>query len=234
MVRSSLIGAALLVAYATSGNATTHVYDLNGSFADSLGGNSLVGLGGALGPTGYSFGPNQGLSLDLTGIVSDAGPYTIEIDFSFTDTSGYRKILDFDNLAADAGLYNLSTDVNVFNAAFSPSGVIEDNILADLIISRTAAGHVTVSVDGKHYLGFDDTTNITKFGAGNIANFFVDDNVTGQREASGGFVDFIKISDTASVTPGVPEPSTWVMMLLGFAGLGYAGFRQPRSAISIA
>jgi PEP-CTERM motif len=24
----------------------------------------------------------------------------------------------------------------------------------------------------------------------------------------------------------VPEPSTWVMMLLGFAGLGYAGFRR--------
>jgi hypothetical protein len=24
----------------------------------------------------------------------------------------------------------------------------------------------------------------------------------------------------------VPEPSTWAMMLLGFAGLGYAGFRR--------
>ena len=31
----------------------------------------------------------------------------------------------------------------------------------------------------------------------------------------------------------VPEPSTWAMMLLGFAGLGYAGFRKARSAISI-
>jgi hypothetical protein len=25
---------------------------------------------------------------------------------------------------------------------------------------------------------------------------------------------------------GVPEPSTWAMMLLGFAGLGYAGFMR--------
>jgi hypothetical protein len=24
----------------------------------------------------------------------------------------------------------------------------------------------------------------------------------------------------------VPEPSTWAMMLLGFAGLGFAGYRQ--------
>jgi hypothetical protein len=34
---------------------------------------------------------------------------------------------------------------------------------------------------------------------------------------------------------GVPEPSTWAMMLLGFAGLSYAGFRnRRRSAISAA
>jgi hypothetical protein len=26
----------------------------------------------------------------------------------------------------------------------------------------------------------------------------------------------------------VPEPSTWAMMLLGFAGLGYAGYRKTR------
>jgi PEP-CTERM motif len=24
----------------------------------------------------------------------------------------------------------------------------------------------------------------------------------------------------------IPEPSTWAMMVLGFAGLGYAGFRR--------
>lgn len=34
----------------------------------------------------------------------------------------------------------------------------------------------------------------------------------------------------------VPEPSTWAMMALGFAGLGYAGFRKSRAkrTISIA
>jgi hypothetical protein len=34
----------------------------------------------------------------------------------------------------------------------------------------------------------------------------------------------------------VPEPSTWALMLLGFAGLGYVGFRKARagSTISIA
>jgi hypothetical protein len=31
---------------------------------------------------------------------------------------------------------------------------------------------------------------------------------------------------TAGVTAGVPEPSTWVMLLLGFGSLGFAGFRR--------
>jgi hypothetical protein len=38
---------------------------------------------------------------------------------------------------------------------------------------------------------------------------------------------------SAQLTTGVPEPSTWAMMLIGFAGLGYAGYRRatmPRAA----
>ena len=29
-------------------------------------------------------------------------------------------------------------------------------------------------------------------------------------------------------TGGVPEPSTWAMMALGFAGLGFLGYRKTR------
>jgi PEP-CTERM motif-containing protein len=31
---------------------------------------------------------------------------------------------------------------------------------------------------------------------------------------------------------GVPEPATWAMMVLGFAGLGFAGYRKPRKTVS--
>jgi hypothetical protein len=31
----------------------------------------------------------------------------------------------------------------------------------------------------------------------------------------------------------VPEPSTWAMMALGFVGLGFAGYRRARTAMSI-
>jgi PEP-CTERM motif len=41
-------------------------------------------------------------------------------------------------------------------------------------------------------------------------------------DGSGGFgFDF-------AVGAPVPEPSTWAMMLIGFAGLGYAGYRRAR------
>ena len=36
------------------------------------------------------------------------------------------------------------------------------------------------------------------------------------------------------VTATVPEPSTWAMMLLGFAGLGFAGFRRSRKDATVA
>ena len=32
------------------------------------------------------------------------------------------------------------------------------------------------------------------------------------------------------VSGAIPEPSTWAMMLLGFAGLGYVGYRKARQA----
>jgi len=33
--------------------------------------------------------------------------------------------------------------------------------------------------------------------------------------------------------PNVPESSTWAMMLLGFAGLGFAGYRRTRKPVSL-
>ena len=34
----------------------------------------------------------------------------------------------------------------------------------------------------------------------------------------------------AFATTGVPEPSTWGLMLIGFAGLGFAAWRRARTA----
>ena len=38
----------------------------------------------------------------------------------------------------------------------------------------------------------------------------------------------------AGVTATAPEPSTWAMMILGFAGLGFAGYRKARKSGPVA
>jgi hypothetical protein len=38
------------------------------------------------------------------------------------------------------------------------------------------------------------------------------------------------LSGTYSAAPGTPEPSTWVMLMLGFAGLGFVASRRSRKA----
>jgi hypothetical protein len=43
----------------------------------------------------------------------------------------------------------------------------------------------------------------------------------------GAVIDHIALTETPPVTP-VPELSTWAMLALGFAGLGYAAFRRSR------
>jgi hypothetical protein len=43
-----------------------------------------------------------------------------------------------------------------------------------------------------------------------------------------------QLLDNFSVSSAVPEPSTWAMLLLGFAGLGYAGYRSSRKGAPIA
>jgi PEP-CTERM motif len=45
---------------------------------------------------------------------------------------------------------------------------------------------------------------------------------------------FMVTTTGATATGGVPEPSSWAMMLLGFAGLGFVGYRRTRKAVSIA
>jgi len=42
------------------------------------------------------------------------------------------------------------------------------------------------------------------------------------------------LSISLPLNGATPEPSTWVMMVLGFAGLGFAGYRTSRKAVSVA
>ena len=47
-------------------------------------------------------------------------------------------------------------------------------------------------------------------------------------------IDALYTVTVGSLPQSVPEASTWAMMLLGFAGLGYVGYRSRKSPVASA
>lgn len=223
-----LCGVAALVAQAVPAQAALiHDFQLNGSYASSAGAGSISPAGGSLGATGYTFGANQGLSIALPESLS---VYTIKAAFHFDTVAGYRKIVDFKNLGSDDGLYALNGGLMFFPVAgaagsFSPG----ENIVAT--ISRDAAGIVSATLNGVQAWTFADTAGRAIFDSGFIKLFMDDTSYTG--EASAGFVDYVQVYDTATITAPVPEPATWAMMIAGFGLVGGA-MRYRRGSAKIA
>ncbi len=222
------MAAVLSFAFCCEANAALlHNYDLNGSLSDSLGGPPLAPLGGVLGPTDYTFGANQGLRLGGLNLVAN-GDYQIELGFSFDTPSGFRKIIDFSGRASDSGLYSLGSALNFFPITTGPAGVFQSGQFVNLILARTAAGVVTGSINGTQQFTFNDVFNLA---ISNTLNFFIDDDVTGQGEASAGRVDYIRISDSSPVST-VPLPAALPLLAAGLASLGFVGRRRKLKTVT--
>jgi hypothetical protein len=175
-----------------------HNYELNGTYADSLGGPPLDPNGGTLGPNGYTFAAGQGPS--LSGVVPSSH-YSIEMGFYIDVTSGFKKLVDFKDLTSDYGLYDLTGALNFYPVVTGPSGAFSPSVPVTLLLTRNGGdGELRAYVDGGLQLSFFDSGNIATFtGTNNIAHFFRDDTVTSV-ENSSGFLDFVRIYDQP-ITP---------------------------------
>jgi len=209
-----------LVLLSSTANASLiNSYDFNDTLSDTMGnGVDLVASGGNISSGRYNFTDNQGLK--LTSALPSTSDYAIEIKFQINqDTSGYNKVIDFQNLASDVGLYIFSGAVDFYTAG-PTAGSISIDTDYTLGLARSD-GSITVFLDNNELFSTSDSNQAVS--ASNILNFFEDDSHTGQREAFTGSVDFIRIHNDSSsfgeIPNPVPVPAAMWLFASGFAGL---------------
>ena len=121
------------------------------------------------------------------------------------------------------GFYNYSLSFNILpsqnplTASFTGQFAVDDRVTAITLNSTTlfsgSEGDHNVWTDFGTSSGFVSGLNTLTFTVENIG--FAGSNPTGLN------VDFL-----ASNVSAVPEPSTWLMMILGFAGVGFLRYRR--------
>ncbi len=210
----------LLLISISANSALLKSYDFNGDLTDTLGnGSDLIASGGTVNAGNYTFADNQGLLLNSA--LVDTASYGIEINVQSTNgVIGFRKLIDYQNLASDDGLYIEDGTIRFYNYA-SFGGAILINTNYTIAIERSA-GSISVFLDNVLLFTVADVSNFA-VSTGNILNFFEDDTPTAQTESFSGVVNFIRIHDNSStfgsapmLAPATPvpfSPLTWFTLI---------------------
>lgn len=217
-------------------------FELNGSLANSAGtAATLTNNGGSLTSSGIKFGINQGPVLSGLGAL-DA--YTIDMTFTLDAlngprNNGYIKLIDFSGLQSDNGYYSYGGYLNAYPLTNSPAPVFTAGDPVRLTLSRDNTGLITAYINNGLIYSQADSANQSRtlIDGLNPLTFFTDDVATASGEASSGFLDYIRIYDSA-ITPGaavgaVPESATWGMLILGCGATGAMMRRKRRAGATL-
>jgi hypothetical protein len=158
-------------------------------------------------------------------------------------------------VAADG---SISTALNpAYSSDPGPYDSVEDTYFGVINNSSTSLASLHLSNPGVDIFGFDGDgvcsssylscsgTEPNGYGGPGVtfaninANVDAGDVVFAGGVAANGGTAYFSLEEAVSlntivVTNGVPEPSTWAMMILGFLGLGYMAYRRKNSDGKIA
>lgn len=145
----------------------------------------------------YSFDKGCGLIFNdsATNLLA-SGSYTIEVYFKLDTIQGYKKIIDFDSMGADAGFYNQNGKLVMYNKLGNTDSVIGAGQYEYAAITRDGSTKDMYVYHNDKVLGtLNDNNSQYIYGAEKMLIFFRDDNNTSNNEQSSGSVAMIQISN---------------------------------------
>lgn len=188
-----------------------HDYQFTSDFTDALGGPAIVGNGDVAGGV-YDFDAGEGLSLS-NWITANAtsGNYSIAVQFTPDDITGFRRFFDFNDLANDSGIYSKENGYQFFDRTNDPGPTYDTTDTfatgkaTNLLITRDGGtGLFTTYVDGVQLINqtYHDVNDAVFDATDNIIFLFQDN---GAIEETGGTVDHVKVYDGALSPTQVAE-----------------------------
>jgi hypothetical protein len=180
----------------------------------------VVGMGGTVGNTGSDLEESTALDLDdATLFVSGIGP---------GDDSGLAA---FDTVSVFAPS---PPDTNIIFGSGTGTSPLAPEVVVSWTGSQGAFTETLTTVkDVARNPSSPDSIGVTLLGTvtGPPGSGFVDAPIsltlTANQDGGPGNTITVSFSNASGVvTPSIPEPSTWVMMALGFGALGYVAFRR--------
>ena len=216
------------------------VLGTNASFPDGYAfvfnnANSFTTSNGHVGPASEAANPSGSNTLPLWGNSRDGSP-------DGNDFYGVNSTYHPSALTQEiGGLVDGHTYTLTFDYAAAQQFDYDGNTIDDWVVTLGGQTVATTNIDlhSHDFSGWDTETVTFKYeGTGGLLSF-VNLGMGGCNAdfkncapvdpgASGG--PPFSLLDGVSLTGSAPEPSTWAMMLLGFAGLAYAGLRNRRQA----
>jgi hypothetical protein len=199
----------------------------------------LAGIG-LLALTGYSQAAVPTIDLDNYASAVDTTPGVLMATMTVTDIAGGVKVkitLDAATYFASTGGGHITVAWNLDKAEGAITGLPASPTFTQVATSSPPGCAVscgtftntglqgTWSGTSNHYAGpltFDIARITTSDFVNNVAGFMAAVDALGPKGTG-------EIAGTGSIV-STPEPSTWAMMLIGFAGLAYAGYRKAKSA----
>jgi PEP-CTERM motif len=171
--------------------------------------------------TAYTHGPilpwpNFGNAIDLPATTTNSWAV-------FTSNGGTLTVTD---VQTSGDRFALFDNGNPMAPANSPFGPAPQNPGQAAVGNLTSAPCNFCEVQGSnpdinYFLGD------ANYSSGTFALY------AGWNVISGTFVGVVTFGDVNLIAEAVPEPSTWAMMTIGFAGLGFAGYRMRKQTAAL-